>query len=439
MIPVVTPSEMRAIDDAAADDIDVLLERAGRAVARAAVRLLGGTYGRRVVVVAGPGNNGADGRVAAEVLARRGVGVVVVDPSTPDPLPPADLVIDAAFGTGLSRAYDFPSVPAGVPVLAVDIPSGVDGLTGVAQGRVTAAAETITFVALKPGLLLEPGRSLAGTVRVEAIEGLEVDEASVHLVEEADVAASMPRRRPTDHKWRSAIRIVGGSPSMTGAVQLAASAAVRIAGYVEVAIPGRPGLETPREVVGRWLPGTEWGDVAAADTARLSAVLAGPGLADASELRPLLELDLPLVLDASALQPDLTDAIRARTAPTILTPHDGEFARLGGSDTADRIGATQAMARDLGAVVLRKGPSTVISGPDGTTRIVANGGPELASAGTGDVLAGIIAALVGCGADPLDAAAGGSWVHAAAGGARVGLVASDISEALPDALRRLGG
>ena len=130
MIPVVTPSEMRAIDDAAADDIDVLLERAGRAVARAAVRLLGGTYGRRVVGVAGPGNNGADGRVAAEMLARRGVGVVVVDPSTPDPLPPADLVIDAAFGTGLSRAYDFPSVPAGVPVLAVDIPSGVQTSPG---------------------------------------------------------------------------------------------------------------------------------------------------------------------------------------------------------------------------------------------------------------------------------------------------------------------
>lgn len=439
MIPVVTPAEMRAIDEAAVDHIDVLIGRAGRAVARAAVEMLGGSYGRRVVVVAGPGNNGADGRVAAEVLTRRGVRVTVVDPSTAEPLPVADLVIDAAFGTGLTRPYDFPPVPAGVPVLAVDIPSGVDGLSGEARGRVAAATETVTFAALKPGLLIEPGRSLAGKVRVEAIEGLSIHEPAVQLVEAADVAAWTPRRQPSEHKWRSAVRVVGGSPSMTGAVELAAGAAMRIAGYVEIAVPGRAGLDTPREAVGRRLSCTGWGGEAAADTGRLGAVLAGPGLADATELVPVLGIDRPLVLDASALHTDLIDLIRARTAPTILTPHDGEFARLGGSDRADRIGATRALAHDLGSVVLRKGPSTIVAAPGGTTRIVANGGPELASAGTGDVLAGIVVALVGRGVDPLEAAAAGAWIHAAAGQGRIGLVASDLVDSIPDVLRRLGG
>ena len=158
MIPVVTPDEMRAVDAAALEPVDVLVDRAGRAVARAAVRMLGGVYGRRVVVVAGPGNNGADGRVAATVLERRGVRVQVVSPDELDVLVGIDLVIDAAYGTGLSRPYEFPEVAPGVPVLAVDIPSGVDGLTGESLGRPRRADETVTFAALKPGLLHEPGR-----------------------------------------------------------------------------------------------------------------------------------------------------------------------------------------------------------------------------------------------------------------------------------------
>ena len=172
MIPVVTPEEMRAVDAAAPEPVEVLIDRAGRAVARVAMRMMGGTYGRRVTVVAGPGNNGADGRVAAAALERRGVRVRVISPDDRGPLVGVHLVIDAAYGTGLSRPYVFPEVGPGIPVLAVDIPSGIDGSTGQLLGRPQGADETVTFVALKPGLLHEPGRSLCGRVNVMPIAGL---------------------------------------------------------------------------------------------------------------------------------------------------------------------------------------------------------------------------------------------------------------------------
>ena len=439
MIPVVTPDEMRAIDAAAPEPVEVLIERAGRALARAAERMMGGVYGRRVVVVAGPGNNGADGRVAAAALTRRGVRVRVVEPSVAGPIDGVDLVIDAAFGTGLARPYDFPAVAAGIAVLAADIPSGVDGLTGERLGSPIAADETLTFAALKPGLLHEPGRSLAGRVRLAPIDGLDVSSASMHLVEASDVAEWVPARSPADHKWRAALRIVGGSAGMTGAVELAAAAATRVAGYVEVAVPGREGLAHPVEAVGRWLPAAEWGAIAVGDLDRFGAVLAGPGLRDVSELSPLLAADRPVVLDASALTAELVDDIRRRDHPTVVTPHDGEFARLGGDADTDRVTATCRLAADLGAVVLRKGPTTTIAAPDGAVRIVANGGAELASAGTGDVLAGLVGALVASGADPFDAATAGAWIHAEAGGGRPGLVASDLPVAIPAVLERLRG
>ena len=180
MIPVVTPAEMAAIDEAAPEPVEVLIDRAGRAVARSAVAMMGGVYGRRVVVVAGPGNNGADGRQAAAVLRQRGVRVRVVAPGESGPLKDVDLVIDAAFGTGCVGRTGFP-VGDQVPVLAVDIPSGVDGLTGAA-GSPCAADRTVTFAAYKPGLLLEPGRSLAGRIEVVDI-GLDVSGASIDLVE----------------------------------------------------------------------------------------------------------------------------------------------------------------------------------------------------------------------------------------------------------------
>ena len=431
MIPVVTPAEMAAIDEAAPEPVEVLIDRAGRAVARSAVAMMGGVYGRRVVVVAGPGNNGADGRQAAAVLRQRGVRVRVVEPGESGPLKDVDLVIDAAFGTGLRRPYRFPPVGDQVPVLAVDIPSGVDGLTGAVLGSPCAADRTVTFAAYKPGLLLEPGRSLAGRIEVVDI-GLDVSGASIDLVEGADVADWLPVPDAVTHKWHHAVRIVGGSASMPGAPRLAARAAQRLgAGYVQTAIPDRIGDPTPVEAVAFDLGATEWGSAAASELERLGAVLIGPGLglghrdAVACAAR---DIDRALVLDGDALQPDLLDVIAARRAPTVLTPHGGEFARLVDGRTDDPVQATRTLAARCGAVVVHKGATTIVAAPDGPVLIVANGDPSLATAGTGDVLAGGITALLARGMDPLRASASAAWLHAEAGRGVSGLVASELPE-----------
>ncbi|MHB8506404.1 MAG: NAD(P)H-hydrate epimerase, partial [Acidimicrobiales bacterium] len=256
MIPVVTPAEMGEIDRGASEPVEVLVGRAGAATASAALRLLGGAYGRRVVVVAGGGNNGADGRAAAVRLSARGARVRVVPPSDPA-LPEADLVVDAAYGTGLSRPYN-PADPGRATVLAVDIPSGVNGATGEIPegGEALEADETVTFGALKPGLLLGAGPAHTGPVTLAGI-GLAARAAEVAtcwLVTDDDVARLLPSRPPGGHKWKTAVGVISGSPGMTGAPWLVSLAAMRAgAGYVRLGIPGvdpgRPGLP-PGEAVG---------------------------------------------------------------------------------------------------------------------------------------------------------------------------------------------
>ncbi len=440
MRPIVTPGEMAQIDAAAPDAVEVLIDRAGRAVCRAAVKLMGGSYGRRVVIVAGPGNNGADGRVAAEHLRRRGVRCTVVDAlNLPESLPRVDLVIDAAFGTGLKRPYGFPDVAPGTPVLAVDIPSGVDGLTGEILGEPVAATSTLTFAAFKPGLVIEPGRSLAGRVEVADI-GLAVGQQSAQLVEPGDVRAWIPERRAASHKWNSAVRVIAGSPGMVGAAHLAARGAQRAgAGYVQLGTPGLhddPGA--PTEAVGLSLPATNWATDARSGMERFHALLVGPGMGPGQigELVSLVEsmegLPTALVVDGDALTPELLECLQRRSAPTVITPHDGEWRRLGGSASADRISATRDFASDNSVTVLRKGPTTVVAAPDGEVLITANGGPDLATAGTGDVLAGAVAALLARGIPAARAAAVAAYVHAeAARLAGSGMVAGD----LPDRLR----
>lgn len=209
MIPVVTPAEMGAIDAGAPEPVEVLIDRAGAAVARRARAMLGGTYGRRIVVVAGPGNNGNDGRVAGQRLAAAGAHVTVVAPDAVGPLPPAHLVIDAAYGTGLTRPYDPPALQGSPLVLAVDIPSGVHGLTGALLGTPWPADETLTFAALKPGLVLSPGRWLTGRVTVADI-GLDVSRSTIAVVTPDDLLASIPARPVDTHKWRAACWVIGG-------------------------------------------------------------------------------------------------------------------------------------------------------------------------------------------------------------------------------------
>ena len=446
LVPIVTPEEMGAIDREAPESVDVLIGRAGAAVARAAVRLLGGTYGRRIVVLAGKGNNGNDGRDAARRLRARGVRVQVVDAgSSPGRLPDTDLVIDAAYGTGFRGDYTAPSPPPGAIVLAVDIPSGVDGLTGQAPGRVLRADATVTFAALKPGLVLPPGHDLAGAVEVVDI-GLDVSRASTHLVGAAAVAGWMPDRSIVAHKWNSAVWVVAGSPGMGGAAALCASAALRAgAGYVRLSTPGGPAAGIPVEVVQVDLPAEDWAAEVLDGLDRFSALVIGNGLGTSpAVVRAIREVvagaaarGLPTVVDADGLTALGPDAAAVVGPTTILTPHDGEFARLAGAPPGpDRIDAARSLAVATGATVLLKGPATVVASPDGAAFVTTTGDERLATAGTGDVLAGIIGGLLAGGLVPERAAAAGSFLHGRAGalGWRRGLVAGDLPTAVPAAL-----
>jgi hydroxyethylthiazole kinase-like uncharacterized protein yjeF len=448
MLPVLTPDEMAAVDTAAPEPVEVLIGRAGAAVAREALALLGGTYGRRVVVVAGKGNNGNDGREAARRLERRGVRVeVIAAPDAPPVLPASDLVIDAAYGTGFRGEYVAPD-PTGARVLAVDIPSGVDGLTGQAGGRPVRAASTVTFAALKPGLLFHPGRALAGEVTVADI-GLDVSGARVGAVEAADVAGWVPGRPPDSHKWRAAVMLAAGSPGMTGAAHLAARAAYRAgAGMVRVATPGLefdPAL--PTEAVGIGVPAAGWDAVVIEELGRMGALVLGPGLGRGAPAVAAIHhlvgsAPVPLVVDGdglSALGTQAAEVIgrRGRDAATVLTPHDGEFGRLAGEPPGpDRIAAARGLAAAVGAIVLLKGPTTAVAHPDGWVRLNVADDARLATAGTGDVLSGVIGALLAQGVDAFDAAAAGAWLHtrAAQEGPARGLIASDVVEGLPAAL-----
>ncbi len=456
MLPIVTPEQMRAIDAAATTqpgEFEALVEVAGAAVARAALRMLGGAYGRRVVVVAGPGSNGADGRVAARRLTERGVHVSVIDAaSAPAVLPRADLVIDAAFGTGFRGDWTSPD-PNGAPVLAIDIPSGVDALTGAAGRGVLPVDRTITFAALKPGLLLPPGSVLAGVLELADI-GLDVSGAEAHLVQHGDVAAWLPQRRADAHKWRSAAWIIAGNAGMLGAAHLAASAAQRTgAGMVRLSSPGiATDNAAPDEVVGKPLPSHGWAAEVLDNLDRFHSLLVGPGLgrADTTALsirEVVRRASVPVVVDADGLfalawsgeGPRAT--LAERQSATVLTPHDGEYALLAGERVGpDRIAAARRLAARTTALVAHKGPAPVFADPDGRAVVVTAGDDRLATAGTGDVLAGIITALVAQGVPGFEAAAAGAWIHgqAARRAPRRGMVAGDLPALIPAVLETLG-
>ena len=435
---------MAAIDAAAPEPVEVLIDRAGAAVARAALDLMGGTYGRRAVVLAGPGHNGDDGRAAATRLRRRGVRVAVFDAvaaaRTGEPLPAADLYVDAAFGTGLSRPYSPPprSDPA-APVLAVDIPSGLDGLTGaVLGGSVWAAARTVTFAALKPGLLFGSGPALCGEVTVADIGLDPAVEPACGLMTDADVEP-LPAGCGATHKWRSAVLVAAGSPGMGGAAALVCAAALRSgARMVHLCAPESVTARAPVEVVASAPP-------LAVPVERFHAAAVGPGLglgAEASaRLAEVLDLPIPVVVDAGGLRlltrPESAACLRRRAAPTVLTPHDGELAALAGSGPGpDRIAAARTAAADTKAVVLLKGGPTVVADPDGQTLIAAAGDARLATAGSGDVLTGMIAARLAAfapvtAADATRRTAEAAHLHGRAGtaaGSRP--VASDLVTAL---------
>jgi NAD(P)H-hydrate epimerase len=468
-------ADQRAI--AAGTPEAVLVERAGGAVARHALDMLGGTYGRRVVIVCGKGNNGADGRVAARVLRARGVGVDELSlehgfdrSDLRRAVGRADLAIDAMFGTGFRGRLDDVATSvadefatANARVLAVDIPSGVDGATGAIAGAAVRANETVCFAAYKPGLLFEPGRAHAGRVRVVDI-GIDVSAVAgqPRLTVYGAGDLSLPNPGAESHKWSSGCLVVGGSGGMVGAPMLASQGALRCgAGMVVCAVPGVAAAATVsgQELVARALPATPMGalaeesaDVVLQEVDRYRALVVGPGVgrdhsAQVAARRIVAEANIAMVVDADALNAIAVEpaALRVRHAAglpvAVLTPHAGEYERLAGKPVGDdRVAAARDLARELNAIVLLKGSSTVIARPDGDAVVNVTGTPVLATAGTGDVLSGVIAALMAQGDDSFAAAATGAYVHgraAVAAGPSPDIVASDLVVALPRTLQAL--
>lgn len=464
--PLLTPAEMGRADAAAAAAASGaptawLMQAAGRAVARAARR-----FGPcRTLVLCGPGNNGGDGYVAARMLAQAGWPVRVAASAPPRPgsdaaeaalgwtdgLVPftseeagrAGLVIDAVFGAGLN--LDLPplitdTLAAARRVLAVDVPSGLDGGTGQARGRVRAADVTITFAALKPGHLLLPGRTLCGQVVLADIGLPPAALAGVGAQAWRNTPAlwTIPQPGATSHKFtRGHVTVLGGA-GMTGAARLAASAARRAgAGMVTVAASGKGDVYRTGE------PGlivTETPVTELLQDQRRTVWVCGPGLgmdAARAALPPLLAAGRQVVADADALgayagRPD------ALHGCTVLTPHEGEFTRLFGPSGPDKLAAARKAAARVGAAVVLKGADTVIAAPDGRAAINDSAPPWLATAGAGDVLSGLVAAFLAQGMPAWEAACAAVWLHGrAAALAGLGLVAEDLILHLAPAMQEL--
>lgn len=485
---LLTTTEMAAADKAA-PQLGVsgleLMENAGRGVADVAGAMLGD--GARVVVLCGPGNNGGDGFVAARYLSRRGYDVALMLLGERDNLKGdalamagrwdgavqsfdagliagADLIIDAVFGAGLSRAPDgiaaemIAAVNAGAaPVLAVDVPSGLDGTTGEAAGLVIEAAATVTFFRLKPGHLLLPGRALCGAVHLIDIgipEAVLADIRPTAFCNRQNLwAQDWPVQRPTGHKYsRGHAVVLSGPAHATGAARLGARGALRIgAGLVSVASPGEAVATNAAHLTSIMIaPMSDSGGLAdVLSDVRKNAVLIGPGagVGETTRQHVLQGLESPagVVLDADALtsfadQPDdLFAAIAAGgDRAAVLTPHEGEFARLFGRLPGSRLERCREAAVRSGAVVVLKGADTVIAAPDGRAAINDNAPPWLATAGSGDVLAGFITGLLAQGMPAWQAACAAVWVHGACATAfGPGLIAENIPEAVPQVVAGL--
>lgn len=463
-----------------------LMDKAGTAVADVVSRR---PLTTRVLVLCGPGNNGGDGFVAARILAQRGYRVrlallgevdqlrgdaavmagkwrgAVEEPAALD-LSACDLIVDALYGAGLARDLDGAAkvlvermAASGRPVIAVDLPSGLDGRTGQVRGAVAPAAETVTFFRRKPGHLLEPGRNLCGKVRLADIGIPEEAIAAVGPTAFVDMPGlwerAFPMPRAGGHKYdRGHAVVVSGEAWTSGAARLAARGALRAgAGLVTLACPASVlPLQAGSYAA---IMAREAQDARALDfllrDPRLATVLLGPGLGVGEETRRRINVAAPgrrLVLDADALTSFAGDAPGLATSAGgasawVVTPHEGEFARLFAGDTEviggiSKLERTRAAARRLGAVVVLKGPDTVIAEPGGRAAIAENAPAFLATAGAGDVLAGFVTGLLAQGMPAFEAASCAVWLHGeAAREAGPGLVADDLPEALQPVYGRL--
>jgi NAD(P)H-hydrate epimerase len=447
--PLYSAEEMREVEaryPGYPDTAGELMERAGAAVADEVLRSY--PEAQRIAVVCGKGANGGDGRVAARILRQWGRDAVETDD-----VAGADLVIDALFGTGFhgaprpeAAAIIERSVSGGSPVVAVDLPSGVDASTGEVEGAAVVAELTVTFHGSKVGLAVAPGRFHVGRVVVADI-GLEPVATAVVRATPA-LLGRVPRRSERDTKFTAgSLLVVGGAPGTTGAAALTSLAALRAdAGYVTLAVP-KESLAVAEmlvlEPVKRGFSLPRGADELGADIERASALAIGPGLGRSDEARSLVRgllarSSLPVVVDADGLfglEP------LERDAALVLTPHAGEAARLLGVESewvsAHRLEAAATVAERFGAVVVLKGADTIVRAPDGRTIVCDTGPASLATAGTGDVLTGVVGAFLAKGLDPVDAAAAAAVAHGLAARAvpsQPGLVASDVVAALPSVL-----
>jgi hydroxyethylthiazole kinase-like uncharacterized protein yjeF len=496
MIELLTNAEMGEADRltiaSGTAGID-LMEQAGRAVAEAvAARHPPGSL---VVVVAGPGNNGGDGFVAARVLAERGHRVRLallgersrlkgdaalaarrwqgaVDPAGPQALAGADVIVDALFGAGLDRPVEGPARAmieainaSGAPIVAVDLASGINGTTGAVMGAAVRATRSVTFFRRKVGHLLLPGRVHCGPVEVADI-GIKADVLArvrprAAINDPALWRARFPLPRAGGHKYgRGHAVVVSGGPVTTGAPRLAARAALRAgAGLVTIASPHEAlAIHAAANTAVMVRPVDGAGELTAfLSDRRFNAVVLGPGGGVGQPMREqvLAALDGPraVVLDADALTSFAGEGAAALFAAiarrkgqaTILTPHQGEFARLFNArlqdlENSSKLQRAMAAADASGATVLLKGADTVVAEPEGRVAINANAPPWLATAGTGDVLAGFIAGLLAQGMPAFEAAAAAVWLHGeAANTVGMGMISEDLSEALPEVYRQLFG
>ncbi len=466
-----------------------LMERAGRAVADAVSRRL--RPGEPVLVICGPGHNGGDGFVAARLLRERGLRVTLALAGARDAIrgdaiaaaarwpgqvealaavEPREhaLVVDALYGAGLNRPISGDAAlliarinAAGQPVVAVDVPSGLSGDSGQAAGPVISAAETVTFFRLKPGHLLHPGRALCGVVTLadigitpEIVFGQGGLAPAVFRNDAALWREQLPSHAADTHKFRrGAVLVVAGGLDGVGAPRLSARAALRIgAGLVTIAC--RPealaahASQGPNAVMQRSYA-ADAGLVALLADRRPAAIVVGPALgldaAGRAATTAVLRSPVPAVLDADALTllsgrvGQLARIAGRRGAPCVLTPHEGEFRRLFGEalgyGCASKLDRARQAARLSGCVIVLKGADTVIAAPDGIAAINATGSAALATAGSGDVLAGLIAGMLAQGMSAFEAACAAVHLHGLAGEALgMGLIADDLPEAIPAAI-----
>jgi len=465
-----------------------LMERAGAAVAEAALKHIGAEAS--IAIVCGPGNNGGDGFIAARILRERRMTVRVTLLGTAEALtgdaaiafarwggpilPMAafwkevpDLYIDALFGAGLARplageAAEAVAVmnAAGRPIIAVDVPSGLSGDTGQAEGPVVQASETVTFFRLKPGHLLQPGRALCGPVTVADIGipvvALDAIGSKVFRNEPALWRELWPHHAADTHKFRrGAVAVVAGGIAGVGAPRLSGRAALRIgAGLVTIlcepeALPAHAS-RGPDALMQRAIPNAE-ALKAFLEDPRIAVAVAGPALGfearSVEMVRALAASDRSIVLDADAVTliagplGGAAAMLSQRDAPAVLTPHEGEFARLFGhkptiASEPSKLERARKAAALAGSVVVYKGADTVIAAPDGRAAINATGSAALATAGSGDVLAGLIGGLLAQGMPAFEAACAAVWLHGRAGEQLgLGLIADDLPEAIPPLLR----